>query len=68
MLPALEERDHKIVNNPIEAHIIAEVCHLYLQYNTFSCRKNIKPWTMDIDSQHISIVRLLDTVKDYCLL
>ncbi|XP_024627209.1 DNA replication ATP-dependent helicase/nuclease JHS1 isoform X2 [Medicago truncatula] len=25
MLPALEERDHKIVNNPIEAHIIAEV-------------------------------------------
>ncbi|CAJ2669775.1 unnamed protein product [Trifolium pratense] len=25
MLPALEERDRKIVNNPIEAHIIAEV-------------------------------------------
>ncbi|XP_073222002.1 DNA replication ATP-dependent helicase/nuclease JHS1 isoform X2 [Cicer arietinum] len=25
MLPALEERDQKIVNNPIEAHIIAEV-------------------------------------------
>ncbi|MCH86021.1 DNA replication ATP-dependent helicase/nuclease DNA2-like, partial [Trifolium medium] len=24
MLPALEERDQKIVNNPIEAHIIAE--------------------------------------------
>lgn len=28
MLPALEERDQKIVNNPIEAHIIAEVCYL----------------------------------------
>jgi hypothetical protein len=28
MLPALEERDQKIVNNPMEAHIIAEVCHL----------------------------------------
>lgn len=28
MLPALEERDQKAVNNPTEAHIIAEVCHL----------------------------------------
>lgn len=48
MLPALEARDQKAVNNPIEAHIIAEVCHL--QDHTFPCRK-IKRW-MDIDSTY----------------
>ncbi|KAA8525629.1 hypothetical protein F0562_007489 [Nyssa sinensis] len=29
MLPALEAKENKTVNNPIEAHIIAEVCFLH---------------------------------------
>lgn len=32
-----------------------------LQYDPFSCRKNIKPWPF---SQHIFIVKLLDFLKD----
>ncbi|GAU13084.1 hypothetical protein TSUD_173840 [Trifolium subterraneum] len=42
MLPALEERDQKIVNNPIEAHIIAEIAKELVKNG--------------IDGEHIGII------------
>ena len=42
VLPALEERDQKVVNNPIEAHIIAEVAKELVQNG--------------IDAEHIGII------------